>query len=181
MKLYSILIILTFNSVFLIAQPAETLSKEKEESKAEIFSSKSGTLMQKVKEDIGTIKRCEIEVVHYTDLISGEVTSALKFEFEYSTSYTSDTKKALLDVDEIDGLIKSIKHIQEKIFPTTPTNYTEVCYRSRGGFEAGCYSNKGEWKTYLKLERFDGNSYVWLSKDDFPVLLTLIEKAKTKI
>jgi hypothetical protein len=181
MKSYSIIIILIFSSIFVSAQTVEPKFKEKEESNAEKFSSKSGTLMQRVHENIGTIKRCEIEVVYYTDLISGEKSNALKFEFDYSTSYTTYTKKALLDVDEIDGLIKSIKHIQEKIFSTTPTNYTEVFYRSRSGFAAGCYINKGEWKTFLKLERFDDNSYIWLSKDDFPKLLAIIEIAKTKI
>lgn len=154
-------------------------SKEKELSNAEKFSSKSGTLIEKEFLDVGTLKKAEIKVIHYTDLISNESVSALRFEYEVAGSYSSDTKIASLDADEIDGLIKSIKMMQENVFKSSPTNYTEVTYKSRGGFEAGCYWSKGDWATYLKLEKYDGKSYVFLKKDDFPELLTLLEKAKT--
>lgn len=157
----------------------QTDSKEKELSNAEKFSSKSGTLIEKEFLDVGTLKKAEIKVIHYTDLISNESVSALRFEYEVASSYSSDTKVASLDADEIDGLIKSIKMMQEKVFTSSPTNYTEVTYKSRGGFEAGCYWSKGDWATYLKLEKYDGKSYVFLKKDDFPELLTLLEKAKT--
>jgi hypothetical protein len=181
MKTFLFAILIAFVSQITTAQTNKSQAKEQEESKAEKFSAKAGTLMQKEFLEIGKIKKCEIKVVHYTDLVSSENTSALKFEFEYVSNYSSDTKSAVLDVDEIDGLIKSIKLIQEKTFPSTPTNYTEVSFKSRGGFEAGCYWSKGEWKTYLKLEKFDGNSYVWLTKDDFPTLLTMLEQAKLKM
>lgn len=157
----------------------QTDSKEKELSNAEKFSSKSGTLIEKEFLDVGTLKKAEIKVIHYTDLISNESVSALRFEYEVAGSYSSDTKIASLDADEIDGLIKSIKMMQEKVFTSSPTNYTEVTYKSRGGFEAGCYWSKGDWATYLKLEKYDSKSYVFLKKDDFPELLTLLEKVKT--
>lgn len=179
MKAKLIFLFLITSSSLVIAQVNKSQIKDTEESKAEKFSGKSGTLMQKEFLDMGNIKKCEIKVIHYTDLISIEKTSALQFEYEYTSGYSSDTKSAVLDIDEIDGLIKSIKLIQEKIFPKTPGDYTEVSFRSRGGFEAGCFWSKGEWKTYLKLEKYDGNSYVWLSKEDFPNLLVTLEKAKT--
>jgi len=157
----------------------QTDTKEKELSNAEKFSSKSGTLIEKEFVDVGTLKKAEIKVIHYTDLISNESVSALRFEYEVAGSYSSDTKIASLDADEIDGLIKSIKMMQESVFTSTPTYYTEVTYKSRSGFEAGCYWSKGDWSTYLKLEKYDGKSYVFLKKDDFPELLTLLEKAKT--
>src|SRR4030095_15019644 len=94
--------------------------KEQETSNAEKFSERSGSLIQKEFIDIGDIKKCELKVIHFTDLVSNQKTSALKFEYEYKSSYSSDTKSAVLDADEIDGLIKSIKIIQEKIFPSTP-------------------------------------------------------------
>jgi hypothetical protein len=96
-------------------------------------------------------------------------------------SYSTDTKRASLDSDEIDGLIKSIKMMQENVFNTSPTTYTEVTYKSRAGFEAGCFWKKGEWSTYLKLEKYDGKSYVFLKKDDFPNLLALLETASSVI
>lgn len=156
-------------------------TKEQEQSNAEKFSAKSGTLMQKEFVDIGDIKGAKIEVVYYTDLISNQKQSAVKFEHEYSNSYTSDTKIAVLDGDEVDALIKSIQIIQEKVFTSTPTNYSEVSFKSRGGFEAGCFWSKGSWSTYLKLEKYDKDSYVFLEKDDFSTLLTLLQKSKEKL
>lgn len=59
--------------------------------------------------------------------------------------------------------------------------YTEVYYRSRGGFEGGCFTSKGAWSSYLKLERFDGKSYVWLEAADLTTLYGLLEQAKAKM
>lgn len=156
-------------------------SKEQELSNADKFSAKAGTLIQKEFLDVGTVNKAKIKVIHYKDLISNETVSSVRFEYEVASSYSMDTKIASLDTDEIDGLIKSIKLMQEKVFVSTPTNYTEVTYKSRGGFEAGCYWSKGDWATYLKLEKFDSKSYVFLKKDDFPTLLSLLEKAKTML
>jgi hypothetical protein len=155
--------------------------KDQETSNAEKFSERSGLLIQKEFINIGDIKKCELKVIHYTDLVSNQKTSALKFEYEYKSSYSSDTKAAVLDADEIDGLIKSIKMIQEKTFPSTPANYMEVSFRSRSGFEAGCYSRKDSWAAYVKLEKFDSNSFVFIDKEDFIKLLMLLEQAKGKL
>lgn len=156
-------------------------TKERELSNAEKFSAMSGSLIHKEFIDIGKVKDAAIKVVLFTDLISNTKQTALKFEYVSVGKYTSDTKSAILDADEIDGLIKSIKIILEKVFPTTATNYTEVTFKSRGGFEAGCFWSKNNWSTYLKLEKFDSNSYVFLNKEDFPLLLEILEKAKTKL
>ena len=174
--LFVIISILTFSVSY-----GQTDTKEKELSNAEKFSLKAGTLIQKEFIDVGTINKLKVQVIHYTDLVSNETVSSVRFEYEVASSYSTDPKIASLDADEIDGLIKSIRMMQEKVFAMTPTNYTEVTYRSRGGFEAGCYWSKGDWATYLKLEKYDGKSYVFLKKDDFLALLALLEKAKTML
>ena len=176
------IIINTLAVLFLSVQAiAQTPAKDKEQSNAEIFSAKAGTLMQKEFIEIGTVKKAKVQVLYYTDLISNSKTNALKFEMDVVTSYSTDTKVAVLDVDEIDGLMKSIKLMQEKVMITVPTNYTEVYYRSRGGFEAGCFTSKGAWSCYLKLEKFDGKSYVWLEASDLTTLYGLLEQAKAKM
>lgn len=181
MKKQLFVIMYSLAITFAFGQTAQTQTKEQEISNAEKFSAKAGTLLQKEFYDIGEIKGCKLMVIHYTDLIGTQKTSSLKFEFEYSGKYTSDTKAAVLDADEIDGLIKSITMMQEKVFPTSPSTYTEVSFKSRGGFDAGCYSSKGSWSTYMKLEKYDKDSYVWLTKDDFPTLLNLLQHAKAKL
>lgn len=181
MKKQLIVLMLSMATLFAFGQTAQNQTKEQEISNAEKFSAKAGTLLQKEFFEIGEIKGCKLTIIHYTDLIGTQKTSSLKFEYEYSGKYTSDTKAAVLDADEIDGLIKSITMMQEKIFPTTPSTYTEVSFKSRGGFDAGCFSSKGTWSTYLKLEKFDKDSYVWLTKEDFPTLLNLLQQAKAKL
>lgn len=156
-------------------------TKEQELSNAEKFSAKAGALIQKEYLEIGSINDAEISVIYYTDLISNTKQSALKFEYEKIGKYSNDTKTAVLDADEVDGLLKSIKIIQENIFPSTVTNYTEVSFKSRDGFEAGCFWSKGSWSTYLKLEKYDQDSFIFLGKDDFPALLALVEQAKAKL
>ncbi|AUS04956.1 hypothetical protein C1A40_05480 [Tamlana carrageenivorans] len=166
--------------MFVFSSYAQT-TKEVEVSNAEKFSTSSGALIKKDYLEIGDIKGAKVQVVKFQDLISDKSTSAIKFEYEVKSSYSTDTKQALLDVDEIDGLMKSIKIMQEKIFPSTSENYSEVIYRSRGGFEAGCYWSKGKWTTYLKLEKYDGKSYVFLSQEDFTTLYSFLEQAKGKL
>lgn len=172
-----LLLILIFLSVSIVFSQ----TKEQELSNAEKFSGKAGTLIQKEFIDIGEIKGAKIKVIHYSDLIGETKTSSLRFESESVGKYTSSSKIAVLDSDEIEGLIKSIKIIQEKVFPSTPSSYSEVTFRSRGGFEAGCYWGKDKWETYLKLEKYDKDSYVFLGVEDFPALLALLEAAKLKL
>ena len=100
---------------------------------------------------------------------------------DVASSYSTDTKSAMLDADEIDGLMKSIKLIQDKVLITTPATYTEVYYRSRSGFEAGCYTSKGSWSCYLKLEKYDSKSYVWINAEELTKLYGILEQAKLKM
>jgi len=152
-------------------------TKEAELSKAEEFSLTSGALIEKKFYDVGAIQRAEMQVVKYTDLISSTSISSVKIKYKSYDTYSS-TKVALLDSDEIEGLIKSIKLMQTKIFASTPSSYTEVSYQSRSGFEAGCFwGSNNEWKTYIKLEKYDSKSIIRLEQKDYTTLLNLLEKA----
>lgn len=175
------ILLISLMTVFALQLNAQAASKEKEQSNAEIFSAKSGALMQKEFIDLDKVKSCEIQVIHFTDLISGSKESGLKFSMDVASSYSTDTKSAMLDSDEIEGLMKSIKLIQEKVLVTTPSTYTEVYYRSRSGFEAGCFTSKGSWSCYLKLERYDSKSYVWINAEELSNLYTILEQAKLKM
>lgn len=182
LKTISTILLLSICTFAFAQDAAKAAEKNKEVSNAEKFSERSGTLIQKVFEDIGLVKKCEIQLATFTDLISGQSSKAVRFEYEHKSQYSNDTKLALLDADEIEGLIKSIKIIQEKVFPsTTNGNYSEVTFKSRSGFEAGCFVGKNGWSPYMKLEKYDSNSYVFLDKEDFGILLGLLEQVKAKL
>ena len=178
MKKTILLLILSVFSCYLKAQNANV---EKEKSNAEIFSAKAGALMQKEFVDLNKLKNCQIQILYFTDLITSTKQSGLKFSMEVASSYSTDTKSAMLDSDEIDGLMKSIKLIQDNVLATNPSTYTEVYYRSRSGFEAGCFTSKGSWSCYLKLEKYDSKSYVWINTEELTNLYSILEQAKTKM
>lgn len=174
-KLCSFVIVILF-SLCMFGQP-----QEKELSNTEKFYAKSGTLFEKSFVSIGELEGVKIQVMKITDLIDKKTSSGLRFEYEAYSKYGNSTKIAVLDPDEIDGLLKSVKILTTNVFPSTRQDYTEVIFRSRGGFEAGCYFVKNEWKAYLKLERFDKDSYVFLSTEEFSKILPLLEQAKQKL
>lgn len=177
-KLFLLSSILLFTSfINLYAQ----VDKIKDQSNAEKFSERGGALIQREFEDVGTINKCKVRIARFQDLIGGQKTNAIRFEYSYASSYSSDEKIAVLDEDEIDGLIKSLKTINDKIIINNPANYTEVSYRSRSGYEAGCYYSKGKWSLYMKLEKYDSNSYIFMEKDDITEFINVIQLAKSKL
>lgn len=158
-------------------------TKEKQLSNADQFSAKAGTLIEKQFIDIGQVKGVQVKVLKLKDLNDGTTKTALRLEYEYKSSYSTDTKIASLDSDEIEGLIKSIKNLQTNVFTSTRDTYTEVTFKSRTGFEAGAYydTGKSKWTAYMQLSKYDSKSSVFLNTDDFSTFLTLIEQAKTKM
>lgn len=127
-------------------------------SNAEIFSSQAGTLIEKEFLDIGRInKTTEIKILKITDMISGDSIKSLRITTDVTGSYSTETKIAQLDSDEIDGLIKSLIIIKENVFNTNASNYTEITFKSRSGFEAGCYWSKMNGKHIFKLKNMTEN------------------------
>jgi hypothetical protein len=157
--------------------------KESPKSKTDIFSEKAGTLIQTETVPIASIKKLSVKVVHLTDLISGNKIAAVKLETTYSNSLGSDTKVGTIDQDEIADVLKSLIVIQDKL-NGQPTISTDLIYTTRGGVEIGCFTGddkKLTWNLYLKVEKYDGNSYVFLDKDQVRPLVEALQAAKEKL
>lgn len=152
-------------------------------SKLEEFSKKSGTLVQKTFESIGGVSDVTMDIVEIKDLLSNQAVKGLRMELVVKSTYSTDTKRAFLDSDEIDGLLKSIQFVRDNVMTTTPTIYTEVTYQSRSGFEFGAFfAIKGKgWTSYLKLERFDGKSFAFMDSTALGKFLELISLGKAKM
>ena len=159
---------------------AQNQNVNQEQSNIEKFSAKSGTLIEKKFIDIGKLKDVKVQVLVITDMMGNAKVSGVRFEIEKAGRYTSDTKVAFLDQDEVDGLVKSINILKTSVLGTTRDSYTEIAFRSRSGFEAGAYFGEGKWTTFMKLERFDKDSYVFLQPEDFDTLASLLQQAKQK-
>ena len=156
-------------------ESTETRSK----SKAEEFYSSSGKLIEKQFHDLGTVKGLEVQMLQVIDLGERTEVRALRFEMTYSTQYTSQSKIAVIDKDEVAGLIQALKLIQEKVIPTTRNTYTEVSFTSRSGFLVGSFFDvkKLQWRAYVRVDQYSSNSTVYMSTEELAQLLALVEQA----
>jgi hypothetical protein len=143
-------------------------------SNAEHMSDSSGLLIQKEYVDVGHILSCTLEVVHFTDLLRRTSFSALRFS-------DAQNRQAFLDADEIETLRVSMHLINDSITHTNPTNYVVANYKSRSGFKAGCYRDKGGWTPYLQLKPNDLATFIQMKKSDFDVFLKILDNVKTKL
>lgn len=143
-------------------------------SNAEKFADSAGLLIQKEYIPLGHILTCNIQVVHITDMVNGTRRNALRF-------INSQNQQAYLDEDEVGALEVSMSAIRDKVLATTPANYTEVKYKSRSGFEAGCVFQKGAWQSYLWLKRHDDTTMIVMKRSDFDVFLQILNNVKAKI
>lgn len=176
-----LLILITFLSANLTL--GQTNNKENELTIAEKFSLQPGTIIQKEFIDLGKVKSEDawgtfsIYVVIYTDLVTNNSYTAVIFE------NISRNLRAILDSDEIDELIMSIKMLQEKVFLKIPTNYTEVDYSSRSGFNVGCYWKKetSTWDPYIKFDKSDDDTYFFIDQEYLVGFLGKLEEAKTML
>lgn len=150
---------------------------KKNQSKLEAFTNKSGTLIKKEFTNIGVVKNCQVQVLKVTDLISGDSFSGVKLEVPAAYG----DKSTLLDSDELAGLLNSLNLIKDKILNTTPEIYTEIVYKSRGGFQAGCFRSKNEWSLFLKIDQYDDKSYIWCKPEDLDKLISILSNAKAKL
>jgi hypothetical protein len=176
-----LMLLLFLLPVWAFSQTTERKS-ESEKSKLETFSLKTGSLIKKEFTKIDEIKKVEIQTLVITDLLSKTSTKGIKLETSVSKSYGSSTKACFLDADEIDGFVRSGQLLLQELATAKSDNYIEYQYTSRDGFQSGAYSNdKKEWSYFLKLEKFDGDSYVFLSKADFEKIIAAIETAKSRL
>lgn len=150
---------------------------EENQSRADVFSKRSGSLISIEFIDIGSIdNRLRISLAKFKDLMLNQEERALRFEYDYYNGYDDypDTKICTLDNDELEGLIKSLNIIINEVYLTNPENYVEVNFKSRSGMKAGCYYSKGDWQFFVKISEYDGNSFVFLDKRYASSLLSLL-------
>src|SRR5690242_13735528 len=46
---------------------------------------------------------------------------------------------------------------------------------------AGCFSKENTWDTFIKIDKYDSNSYVFMEKKDLTTLLEIIDASESKI
>jgi hypothetical protein len=172
------------NLVLLLAlvAPAVGISQDKTEplSEAEKVSGKSGTLVEKQFVSVGKVKGVGVEIYIVKNLSDKTEVKGMRFSYTEPKQYATE-KSAILDRDEIDGLIASLKTLQG-LFLEKRDEYTEVTYSSRTSLKAGAYyaAKDGKWQGFVEVGRI-GSATAFLSAEDMGKLLDLVEMAKGKM
>lgn len=158
MKKIFTLIALTAIFSYGYSQEKETL-KSKSESKIEAFGAETGSLIEKSNEDVGKVGSITIQTSVITNLLTNTKIKGLRIEKANTSQYGSD-HISFLDEDEIDAVLKSISLLKEKI-QTIPTNYVEIIFTARSGFEFGAYYSK-EWKYFIQVDKYKSDSMFFM-------------------
>lgn len=154
---------------------------DNQQSNAEKFSAKTGTLIQKEYIEIGELMEVEIQVLKVDDLLSSDSIQSVRLKYTATDKYSKSSKIAVLDSDEVSDLLKALDYLLNEIVGSSVENYTEIIFQSRGGFETGCFYSKGSWSYYIKLVKSDSKSYVFMEKANLLELKALMEEAFTVI
>jgi hypothetical protein len=146
----------------------------------EEFSSRSGTLIQREFTRVGEFASpFRVDVVKVTDLMAKNSLFGVRISGNVGTGAVRDI--AFLDADEIDHLIRAIDLLKSSAFSTTPDNFTDLVYRTRGGIAIGAlYANK-KWNAYLRLDRYDPQTSISIDQNDIETLRSLLLKARESI
>ena len=153
-------------------------------SNTELFSQIDGTLIKTEYVEIGKLKTSVLEVIIHNDLINNKRITGVKFSYDNGVkTVNAQTRVVFIDKDEVDALIKSIQIIKEQILPSKENHYTEVLFKTRGGFEAGCFFSlkNNQWNGYMNFVKNSRESYILLELPDFDVLMELLRQAKQKL
>jgi len=169
------IIFFAFVSTSCLSQAAEPKAETKK-SNLEEFYSQTGTLIKKEYHRLGKASGVEISAVTITNTGNQKLIKGIRLETSIQKSYGSSSKIAFLDSDEIEGFIKSANLLQE--LNEVNSNDTEYQYESRSGFQSGAFTSKDKWKYFLKLDKYDSDSYVFLERDNFQKLLDIISQYK---
>ncbi|MDF2851660.1 MAG: hypothetical protein K0S31_2345 [Sphingobacterium multivorum] len=176
MKKYILLISAIGITHFLFAQSKDL--KEKSESKLEIFSSETGSLIERSNSDVGNVGPILIKTSVLTNLITGTKIKGLRIEKPSTKTYGSNAIN-FLDEDEIDGILKSIEILTTKV-QTAPSNYTEINFQSRSKFEFGAYYDK-DWKYYIQVKKYDSDSIYFIGEKKLQEFGEYVKQAKEQL
>lgn len=166
-------------SVF--SQSPKDAKEVADKSKIEDFIAQSGSLLKKQFIPAGKVKQLEVSTLLLTDVLMKSTIRGVKMEASISKSYGVTTKSCFLDEDEIDGFLNAGKYLLETATSANDEGSLEFHFTSRSGVQSGVFKDrKDNWNYFVRVEKYDGDSIVFLKKDEFTALLDLVRAAKAK-
>lgn len=186
-KLVAILMILVM-SCSMVSAFAETVTES--ESEFERVMLKKGTLIVKEFTDCCLFEEDEYftnynstsEMFGFTDTLKFQTANILDVETGlkvyalrittgyYNSNYAYGEAVGVMDADEIDGAIQTLKYIKQNI--AKMNDYSEVVYKASSGMEVGAYHSSTGQRIYVKV---NSNATKFYSVDKIDSLIEAFE------
>lgn len=186
-----LVLILTFSAFSVFAETVEEVGEIETGSKFESVMLKKGTLIVKEfidccffeKDDYFTKYKSSNEMFGFTDTLKFQTASVLDVETGiklyalrittgyYSSKYSFGEAVGVMDADEIDGAIQTLKYIKQHIKELK--DYSEVVYTASSGMEVGAYHSSTNDKIYVKV---NSNATKFYTIDKIDSLIEAFEK-----
>lgn len=139
-------------------QDAQMSQIEEDGSEFEKVLVKKGALLKKefldccIFQEHTYYNRLTFQTACLTDIETGDVVYALRVTGHYYNSkYDKGDVVGVMDADEIDGAISTLKYIKEHI--SESKDYTEIIYTADTGMSIGAYHSGSEDKLFIKFDR----------------------------
>lgn len=166
LRFYIPAVIFLFNTVLSYSQDVKKEQKPSE-TKMEAFVSKTGVVIKFTDYNLDNIK------LSYGDMASTRIRrlnngkeAKYFYQIEKSGQYSNDVASIeYSDLLEIIKAIQTLKSEVEKDISTMP-DYLENKFLTEDGFQIGYYVSKGKASWYLKLEKYNSKSTLFLKDGD---------------
>ena len=187
MKRVLLLFICLAFTVVLFAQ--ETTNEPKSQSKSVEYMSKMGSFILKEFYDLGKVKGVKCQVLIMTNIRDNTKMGCLRLGtgsspyYSYNAWYKSpDSNIGIIDIDELDACIQSLKYFSNTLLPSKPAVYTEAEYRTRDKVRLGVFYKEEDssWHAYVYTTYYS-RSFASLDATDIPSLISVMEQAKKLI
>jgi hypothetical protein len=183
MKIQRIVCIVIFGLFVTSGLRSQDKKDEAPKTKLGAFESRTGSVLIKGFADVGSVAGngyVEVGIREFTDAASGKKEYGIVLEVKGMGR--SDRKtRALIDYDELDGLLKGIDYVRKIDRTATKLSDFEAIYRTRDGVKVTVFSSTGgKIEAAVETGHYAGDS-AFLSLQQLDALRALILQAKTKI
>jgi len=148
-----------------------------DETNLEQFTSRTGTVIQRELTRLGDVAGLRVDLVRASDLLEKSSMTGVRLS-RFIPTGSREENTVFIDADEVGPLMRAIDVMKGTAFASSPDNFTDLVYRTRGGFTLGALYANRRWTGFIRLDRFDPRTALYLEESDFETLKTLLAKAR---
>lgn len=149
---------------------------------AESFANRKGTTLEKRFDQVGKVGYLNIQIEYISDLANSDKLQCIRFDIQTPNS-TVAGPSALLDSNEVNGLISFLKYITANVINRPPVDpNTEISFADKYNLQIGCFWQKNSgWTLYLRTDAENPATETDILQPDIAALLKTLTSAKSEI